>query len=275
MTVYIEYVIIDNLIIDFLILKATFSLMKLSYRKRRLFLCAFLGAVIALVYPLLEINQILLTLVKFLSGLLILLLANDYKTAKSFYISAVVFFSLVFLTGGAVIGVYNLFNIPLSSEISVALVFVPVYLIIKGLGEVISYFYKKKEIVSFLYKIELKNFDNSLLSIGFLDTGNGTFYKNQPVIFCSDAFAKKLLGKNLIKTRFNKIFITTATGESENLSFNLEQLILYKEDKAHIFNNIVVCVANIKNSDYDIILHPALLKESYESQDTKTSKKVG
>ena len=183
MTVYIEYVIIDNLIIDFLILKATFSLMKISYRKRRLFLCAFLGALIALVYPLLEINQIILTLVKILSGLLLLLLANDYKTAKSFYICAVIFFSLVFLTGGAVIGIYNIFSIPLSTEVSVALVVLPVYLIIKSLGELIAYFYKRKEIVSFLYKVELKVYGKTLTATGFLDTGNGAFDKGEPIIF--------------------------------------------------------------------------------------------
>ncbi len=274
MTVYIEYVIIDNLIIDFLILKATFSLTKLDYGKRRLFICAFLGAIIALIYPLLQINQVILTLVKILSGLLILLLANDYKRKKTFYVNAIVFFSLVFLTGGAVTGIYNIFNIPLSTEISVALVFLHVYLIIKGLGEVITFFYKKKEIISFLYKVELKVFNNSVLSTGFLDTGNGVYYNNEPVIFASHNFAKKVLGDNLIKAKFNKILITTATGENENLSFTIDELILYKGDKEHIFKNIRVCIAKIKNSDYDIILHPVLIKEGYESQDTKTSKKV-
>ena len=274
MTVYIEYVIIDNLIIDYLILKATFSLMKISYRKRRLFLCAFLGALIALVYPLLEINQIILTLVKILSGLLILLLANDYKTVKSFYISAVIFFSLVFLTGGAVIGIYNIFSIPLSTEISVALVFLPVYLIIKSIGEFIGYFYKRKEIVSFLYKVELKVYGKTLTATGFLDTGNSAFDKGQPIIFCNQVFASKLLQEHLIKTKFSKILITTATGEKENLSFKLDELVLYIENKAHTFNDIRVCIAKIKSSDYDIILHPALIKESYESQDNKTSKKV-
>ena len=274
MTVYIEYVIIDNLIIDFLILKATFSLTKIDYIKRRLFLCAFLGAVIALIYPLLELNQVILTLVKIMSGLLILLLANNYKNAKAFYINAVIFFSLVFLTGGAVIGIYNIFNIPLSTEKSVALVFLPVYFIIKGLGEVITYFYKRKEIVSFIYEIELKVFNKSQKAIGFLDTGNGAFYEEKPIIFCNKELAKKLLNENLIKTKFIKILITTATGQNENFSFKLDELILYKGDRAHIFSNVIVCIADVKSSDYDIILHPALLKEDYESQDDETSKKV-
>lgn len=274
MTVYIEYVIIDNLIIDFLILKATFSLTKISYRKRRLFLCAFLGALIALVYPLLQINQVILTLVKISSGLLLLLLANNYKTAKAFYVNAIVFFCLVFLTGGAVIGIYNIFNIPLSSEFSVAIVVLPIYLIIKGLGEVITCFYKRKEVASFLYKVELKVFGKSVISTGFLDTGNGAFDKGEPIIFCNQTFMTKLLQENLLKTKFSKILITTATGEKENLSFKLDELILYYSERAHIFKNITVCMAKIKNSDYDIILHPALLKENYESQNDETSKKV-
>ena len=54
MIVYIEYVLIDNFIIDYLMLKATFNLTGMPVKKRRLFLCAFLGAAIALMYPLMQ-----------------------------------------------------------------------------------------------------------------------------------------------------------------------------------------------------------------------------
>ena len=274
MTVYIEYVIIDNLIIDFLILKATFSLTKISYGKRRLFLCALLGSIIALVYPLLEIEKVILTIVKIFSGLLLLLLANDYKKFKTFYVNAIVFFLLVFLTGGAVIGIYNIFNIPLAQETSVAFVFLPVYLVIKGVIEFASFIYKKKEVVCFTYDIELKVFGESQKAKGFLDTGNCSFDNGQPIIFCNQSFAKKLLKENIAKIKLKKILITTAIGQRENFSFVLDELVLYKGDSAHIFKNIRVCIANIKSSDFDIILHPALLKEDYESQDNGVDKKV-
>ena len=82
MTVYVEYVIINNLIIDYMMLKATFSLTRTEYRKRRLFICAFLGALISLIYPLIEAHFLILTSVKVLSGVLIVLLANNYKKVK-------------------------------------------------------------------------------------------------------------------------------------------------------------------------------------------------
>ena len=274
MTVYIEYVIIDNLIIDFLILKATFSLTKISYGKRRLFLCSLLGSIIALVYPLLEIEKVILTIVKIFSGLLLLLLANDYKNFKTFYVNSIVFFLLVFLTGGAVIGIYNIFNIPLAQETSVAFVILPVYLVIKGVIEFASFIYKKKEVVCFTYDIELKVFGESQKAKGFLDTGNCSFDNGQPIIFCNQSFAKKLLKENIAKVKFTKILITTATGENQNFSFPIDELILYKGDKAHIYKNIMVCIAKGLSQNYDIILHPSLFKEKNYEQIDRENKKV-
>ena len=133
MTVYIEYVIIENLVIDFFMLKATFLLKGKKQKSFRLFLCALLGAGIALVYPLIEVSPIILTAIKIASGLLIILLANEYKTWKAFYVNALVFFSLTFLTGGAIIGLCSIFNVDYQTEIFLAFISVPAYFIIKAL----------------------------------------------------------------------------------------------------------------------------------------------
>ena len=96
MTVYIEYVLIDNLVIDFLLLKATFALTSIDYKRGRLFLCAFLGAIIALIYPLIHI-KIVSTLIKVLSGFLLTALAVKYKNKKSYFINTAIFFTFTFL----------------------------------------------------------------------------------------------------------------------------------------------------------------------------------
>ena len=275
MTVYIEYVIINNVIIDYLMLKATFLLTGNPLLKRRLFLCAFLGGIIALVYPALEINQTILTLVKIASGLLIVLLASEYKSAKSFYINAVIFFFYTFITGGVIIGVFNIFAIDYQTEFIVASIVIPVYLVLKALAQVKDYFFRRKNVESLIYKVELCLNNQTLVAKGFLDTGNSLLDNGEPVILCDKHFAKKLIAENIAKIKFKKIDISTATGKRQNLAFKLDRLLLYTLGKEHIFNNVTVCISNLNFRDYSVILHPDLIKENERDEDVGSIKKVG
>ncbi len=274
MTVYIEYVIINNVIIDYLMLKATFLLTGNPIKKRRLFLCAFLGGIIALVYPALEINQTILTLVKIASGLLIVLLASEYKSAKSFYINAVIFFFYIFITGGVIIGVFNIFGVEYQTEFIVASIVVPVYLVLGALAQVKDYFFKRKNIASLTYNVELTLKGQKLNAKGFLDTGNSLLDNGEPVILCDKHFAKKIIGENLAKMKFKKIDVSTATGNRQNLAFKLDRLVLYMADKEHIFDNVTICISQLTLDGYDIILHPDLIKENSDYENVDGVKKV-
>ena len=275
MTVYIEYVIINNVIIDYLMLKATFVLTGNPIHKRRLFLCAFLGGIVAMVYPALEVNQIILTLVKIASGLLIVLLASEYKGVKSFYVNAVIFFFYTFLTGGVIIGVFNLFGIEYQTEFTVASIVIPVYLVLRFCGEVVKYFFQRKTVASLIYRVEVSHNKQTLATKGFLDTGNSLFDNGEPVILCDKKLAKRLIGENLVKIKFKKIEISTATGSRQNLAFKLDKLILYIADKAHIFENVTVCISHLNFNGYELILHPDLIKENCNDENVSGFKKVG
>ena len=275
MTVYIEYVIIENLVIDFFLLKTTFLLTGKKQKFFRLFLCALLGAVIALIYPLVEVSLLILTAIKIASGLLIVLLANEYKSVKSFYVNALVFFSLTFLTGGAIIGIYSIFNLDYQTEISVALMCLPAYLIIKAMTEVIKYVYRRKDIEKLIYKAILSKGENKVTAQGFLDTGNALYDGDRPVIVINKNLFFKLCGKNLIKCKIKKIKIKTVTGEKENLAFELDELLLYFSEKPNIYNNVTACIADGGFEDrYDIILHPALMESCYENETFIKTEKI-
>jgi len=68
MTVYIEYVLIDNFVIDWLILKAALTTAGLPAAKSRLFFSALVGAAVALVYPAIEVHAAILVLLKISAG---------------------------------------------------------------------------------------------------------------------------------------------------------------------------------------------------------------
>ncbi len=267
MIVFIEYVLLDNFIIDYLMLKATFNLTGITVKKRRLFLSAFLGAIIALIYPIMQSLGVLSTLIKILTGLLIVLVAGKFNSKKAFYINVVIFFVYTFITGGVILGIFSLFEIPTSTEISVALMVIPVYFALKGLNEVVKYFFSRKTVANYTYKVKLVMYDNSLIFNAFLDTGNGLTDNGEPVIVCDKKVVTKLLGKNITKVKLKKLNVITATGQSQNLAFKLDKLILYIDDKENTFNNVSVCVSKQPlGADFDIILHPKFMESDYANK---------
>ncbi len=273
MTVYIEYVLIDNFIIDYLMLKASFTLTATAATRGRLLFCAFLGAIFALFYPLISVHTAILTVIKICFGLLLVIIAGRFSSKKAFYITAVAFFSYTFLTGGAVIGIFNILGLPYSTEYSVALMVIPVYFIFKGLTGVVQYLYRQKNVNCYIRDIEITAFNITKRAKGFYDTGNDVYDGDCPVIVCGQGFAKNFIGGNVRALKLKKLRINTVNGEKENIAFKIEQIKIYNGDEPNIFNNITLCVAGRSvGNGYDVILHPALLGENYEKTSSKTQK---
>ena len=274
MTVYIEYVIIDNLVIDYLMLKATFALTNTAFKRGRLLFCAILGAAVALIYPLIEI-KIIHTTVKILTGFLITLLAAKYRSKKEYVIVTAVFFCYTFITGGAITGIYSLLGVDYSTEYSIALMVVPVYFILRGLSGVVKFIYRRRHVVAVTYNVTLKVGKSEVSGKGFFDTGNALYDGDSPVIVCGKSFAKNLIGKDFYKVKIKKLAVNTVSGGTENLAFRLDELVIYISDEPNIFNNVTLCVAGVGVGEgYDVILHPALMEEIYDNERIFKAEKI-
>lgn len=266
MYVYIEYVLIDNFVIDYLMLKATFATTGKSCSKGRLFVCAFLGAIIALIYPLLELHTAILTAVKVLSGILIILLACKYDRAKSLYVHTIIFFCYTFFTGGVIIGVFNLLGIDYSSEISIAIMVIPTYLVIRVCVAVVKYLYRRKDVACAVYDVEIVALGKTVKCRGFFDTGNELYDGDSPVIFCSKGFVRQFLSGDLTRVKLKKICVGTALGHELKLAFKIDEIKIYIGASPNIHSNVTLCVVNNIGDGYELILHPALLRKvDYEN----------
>lgn len=260
MVVYIEYVILDNLVIDYLLLKSTFIITNLSVKKKRLVAVSVLGATFSLFYPLISAHRVIVFFIKLLFGLLMVTLCKAYASVKEFYITALVFFTLTFLTGGAIIGLYNLLGLEYSQEISVALMIAPVYVILKIGVSVIKHIYSKRHVASLTFFVEITALNKTVCAQGFLDTGNLLFDGDSPVIVLSKTLFKSLLGgSGLPKPK--KIKVSTVNGVSEKLSFKCEKLVIKDKGSPNIFNNVTAIVTEkITVDGVQVILHPALFE---------------
>ena len=274
MVVFIEYVIIDNLVIDFLILKITFAILGLPFKKGRVLISSLFGTLIALIIPLIYASPFILFAIRFLCGLIMCAIANKHNSKRSYFIFTITFFTITFLFLGALLGIFSLFNIEYSTEISIALMVLPFYIIYKLIGGVVKFLYRQKDIISFTYQIEITINNIVKTAKGFLDTGNGVFDNDSPVIFCTKAFFNQFINENFNHLKLKKILITTISGQTENFAITIDELKIYMGKKVNIFKMVSLCVSNINFNGYDIILHPSFFKESDYEQVDRENKKV-
>ena len=265
MIVYVEYVFIDNFVIDFLLLKTAFMITGKKVSRGRLILCSLLGAIFALVYPLITENFIATTTVKILFGLFLAFCAAKFSSVKEYAGFTAVFTGLTFFLGGAVIGVFSLFDLDYSSEYSVALMILPVYVLVNGVMRLIRYFYRKKDVAAFSVRAEIVFGDKTVTVRGFFDTGNSLYDGLTPVIVVSRRALTPLISPSLIKTA-KYITVTSAVGEEKKISFKPDNLVIYSGDKKNIFYNVRVCATEKDFDGYDAILHPAFMENVYEKQ---------
>ncbi len=259
MTVYVEYVLIDNFVIDFLLLKAALSVCGISAKKGRLFLSAAVGAAIALVYPALNLHPAILIPLKIAAGLLIVLLSAKFGRVKDFCIVSALFFAFTALLGGAIFGIYSLFGLDYTKELSAALIILPAYIVIKAARETVRFIYRRKEVVSLQYPVKITVAGVTVEATAFLDTGNNLYDGDNPVVLVSSSLAQKFFDGGR-KFAIKKLPVTTVGGTLFLPSFTADKITIEREGKEPLeYSGVTLCAAKSGfGTGTDVILSPAL-----------------
>lgn len=254
MTIYIEYVLLDNFVIDYLLLKATLSLTGKTVKKGRLFCCAFFSAVLALLSPMVSHLRFLSIIYKVVSALLIVLLLRNYKSFRDYYKSLAVFFALTVFTGGFVFAIFYVFNIPYSTDIAISLMVVPVFVGIKFTLSLVRFLSRKATERSTLCECEIIVSGKTLKGKGFMDTGNGVYEGGNPVMFID----KKLFSEAISMKKLNmrKITVSTVSGKTTKICITADKLKIYYKSGTNTYYNVTVAVTDLGKEEYSFILHP-------------------
>lgn len=283
MTVYVEYVLIDNFVIDFLLLKAALYTAGISASKKRLFLAAAAGAAVALVYPAVVAGNAVLIPLKISAGLLIVLISAKFRRVKEYFICVLLFFAYTALLGGAISGIYSLFGLDSKKELSAALIILPSYLIMKAALKAVRYVYGKKEAAAFTFKAEITVCGVTVASNAFLDTGNNLYDKDKPVVLISASLAKKFFDCGKLFA-IKKLPVETVNGKTFLPAFAAEKLVLKavsedakkgtndetKEERFE-YENITLCAAKTGFSAGCEVIIPPSLKGLVRQKEAKTA----
>lgn len=199
MTVYIEYAFLENFLIDGVLLFLALKALKMPIGWLRLSIAAIVGAVFAVIFPLLSLSKLLGLSLKIAVGLFLPLIAvggiKNKKEWGRYALIAIFFFGMTFLFGGALLGGMENFALATLPWWVVVIFFAlatPILLILIGK------LYKRRSIQRQIYPCTLFLGEKVVKIQGFLDSGNVATKNGLPVCFLSTEIFYDLLGDFLL-----------------------------------------------------------------------------
>lgn len=255
MTVYIEYLFINNLLINFILLKTSANIARSKTTFLSLSISSLIGAIFSIILPF--TNNFLLPFIKILIGLLLSLISIKYSNFKNYICNFISFMVFTFFLGGALIAIEEIFNINHQSKFYLLIQFVPVTII-----AIFGYVYvlrirKNKNLYPYVYDCLINIEGNAYKTSGFVDTGNQAYYRETPIIFCNKNLSKKIeMDLNKVVTYSSNI--TTMAGSCNIKIIKDVNLLIYYDKDKHIHKNVVLGLTNRKLK-YDIFLNPDVI----------------
>lgn len=281
MTIYVEYVIVDNMVINSLLLVLTKNLLHLKTSKFKLLSSATLGTIVALLSPLLP--NIVNLLLKIPLATLMLIVAFKFSTFKKLLIAFLTFLCSTFLFGGAVIGIMELFGIKFSLggsieyqyDIPVGFVVLVAVLMFVCIKNVAKYVLNKNTHSKLLFEAQIECNGNTIKIPAFLDSGNKILVDGKPVCIINYKTFNSLypnikLTDILLK---NKLEIKNAKYiEIQSIGSQTQKLLSFEADSIQINSkkteNIRLALSLVdfsKKTESDIIISNEILGDDYET----------
>lgn len=273
MQVYIEYALLDNFVIDFILLKASLKCGRIKSGIVRQILASLFGALIGVFLPLLNVHKSLLFIIKIISGGIIVLIGGKYVKVKTYFLGVLFFFSFTALTGGFLIALFNLAQIEYdkyfllfnNSLIPISLSVIIIYLCLKIVVYFINSLSKSRGIEPFVRKCEVIINGKKIKVLGFIDSGNNLYEKSSgmPIIISSKNFIKTLYLNGALPNKYKEMEISTVSGNTKIKIYLVDKLLIYNGLNVNIYNNVWIGEGLIEFSsenNYQLLLHSALFK---------------
>lgn len=265
MDVYIEYVVIDNLVINGLLLWAAGLTAKVKLNAWKVLSSAGVGTVFACLMPLVSLPSLVLALIKLALAPLLAFLAFWPLKARKLMWSTFIFAAYTFVLGGAIVA---LIYLGLDMTVEKAAVYynakVPVGAFLGGIAasgfllkSLMDYINFQRKIRPLLKKVRLEAGGKEVFWEGFADSGNSLTVNGLPVCFVSGKAAAKLVreeiaGAVLGGEKICKGDYMTVAGVSSFKGIEKDIEIDGKPVR------IILASSKVRSKNYDIILNGIL-----------------
>ena len=271
MEIIIEYVLLDNLLIDGILLFCTNKILKIPINLWGLVGASMFGALFALFSPLLNFDGAVLIIIKLLIATIMVLICN--LTLYKIVLRIVCFVLLTFLFGGMLIAIcyfagVNVINgatlmyfstIPIGSVLGCGVIFV--VLLIRLIKTLVGHL----RFSQYLTNISLTINQKTIQLPAFFDSGNNLCTKdNRPIVIIKEDELKHWFSSeqrlNILMGKYNfaelknpqKVSISSVGTKAEILVFDADNICVNNRDfdvavgvdNSHHFKNFAVLLNN-------------------------------
>lgn len=297
MYVYAEYILIENIIINFIILYVTKMVTRTKTSKLRLFIASLVGSIYTLVVFFPSLQFMGKFIIKFSISILMIIIALNPERFNFFLKQISSFYMVSFVFAGTVIGIFYILN---NNFILTRFSFTDSYELIKFLTigialaiilirYILKYHKTKMDKENFLTNVSISLNNKSVNLITLIDTGNSLKepISQKPVIIAEYNALKSILPKSLEKIYLEKkeLDLNSITKIMENIEDKIGLrlipfkslgsdngiLIGFKPDSINVYldnetkkikDEIIVAIYNDKlaqDEQYNGLLHPEIL----------------
>ncbi|MBE5738187.1 MAG: hypothetical protein E7354_00415 [Clostridiales bacterium] len=274
MVLYIEYIILDNFLIDLSILKLLACTFRERYRCRNYIFSSIVGVIGAILLPYMLFNEILSVIYRLLIAMLMICVLKRFFTIKSYIKHLLVLFGYTAMLGGCMVGLFNALNIQYTIsgvllydlECPIGIFLLVILLTLYCIKKIIVVMGNSLRESSYMCSLLLEDRDKKLELRGFLDSGNMVSDNGEGVSIISlDAFERLYNNISLIQLLYGKvrddrlkniryISIDGVDKGKEYLSFTIDKMCV--DGREYVNQRIAVAHKNfgefdcILNSDY-------------------------
>ena len=269
MEIYIEYFLIENILINFSLLKMIEASTKNNSSFFKMLIASIVGASASVIFVAIYTNSLLVNMLKLVSACLMLIICFK-QTVKQYVVSFVLLFIYSYAFSGFISAInsnsfYNGSGFVIANRISLFSITILAIILSFVLNKVLKNIklnFKKNKLI---YKMKIYNNNQYICINGFMDTGNLLCYRNKPIILIDMDTYLKLTNKNVMDIYLNKtqeISTKTVNGINKLKLFNIEKIEIKINNKKIILKNQLVAINSnncFKNTNYKALLTPLLL----------------
>ena len=260
MTVYIEYIFIENLIMNYLGLYQTSMFIKEKVKKVKQLLASVIGAVYVCIMFHIKLEILNYAFSKVLLSFIMIYVCFTPKDTKKYIKILFCFYLILVINVGTYLFVITMFNITLSNSFVKIIVYalgaIAIWCIDKQMWKMFKLELKKENLV---YDVYVPNRNKYVSYKGFIDTGNTSKHiGSSRMIFYANR-------KNIDVTGFEKVSINVNTVNNvDNLEGYLVNNVIVKNKNILKLVDIVLCFSkeDIKNKlGCDMIMNYEIYEE--------------
>lgn len=244
MVLYIEYVLIDNLVIDYFLIRLLARIFKDKYKNINIILSLLIGVVGALILPYVNRYTVLAIMYRLLVAVLMITLLKRYNSIKSVITRLICFITCTALLAGLIIGALNalsirytisgvmLYDLELPMGLLLAFVVGAVAILDRGLRVILTVATNSK----YMCDMVIEDKGSTIKIRGYYDSGNMVCVDGESVSIISiDSFMKlyknvsiiNLIDGNVVGlNKIKYISVGGITTKERLLSFVVDKVVL-------------------------------------------------